>query len=280
MHYLFLSIICSSAVLVIFRLTSDRGINTNHSIVVSYAASAGAATLLLPVKLDTLLSVWLAVAALQGIAFYWIFQLMARSASESGVAFTSVASKMSVVIPVSIGFLFLGESTNATILIGVLCGFLSVLMSVSGAATPASWRWPVLVFIGSGLIDASFKLFQVWGLASTEFPGFITSIFFCAFLAGIAHHFFIRQSPFSLASAAAGIPLGIANLGTVYFLLSALAIPEFDSAFVYALNSFGIVSLSTIAGLVLFREHLSTKGWLALLLAVISIGLLYLGWVE
>ncbi len=53
-----------------------------------------------------------------------------------------------------------------------------------------------------------------------------------------------------------GVALGLANLGTVYFLLKALSQPEWESSIVYPLNNFGIVLLSTVTAIVVFRERL------------------------
>ena len=73
----------------------------------------------------------------------------------------------------------------------------------------------MLVFIGTGLIDASFKVFQDWGLHENLFPAFIVSIFAFAFVTGILRYLFADRSRIALNSALAGLVLGLLNLGTV-----------------------------------------------------------------
>jgi len=61
----------------------------------------------------------------------------------------------------------------------------------------------------------------------------------------------------------------------VYFLLKALAQPSWESSIVYPLNNFGIVLVSTVVAVVLFRERLTKATGLSLCAAASSIVLLY-----
>lgn len=270
------SILCSTGILIIFKLLPRLQANTSHTILVSYAVSGSAGMLILPVSFDHVLSFWTFVAALEGLAFYGVFHLMARSATTSGIAFTSIASKMSVVIPIAIGLLFLGETGNAFLYTGVALGLGAVVLSVGDKLETSDWRWPVLVFVGAGLIDASFKLFQVGGLQESWFPTFITSIFTFAFITGLLRHLSTGRARISINNFGTGIALGLLNLGTVYFLMQALATKSLDSTVVYSLNSFGIVLMSILVAAGLFRETISTKGYAGIAMAVASIVFLYL----
>lgn len=270
------SILCSTGILIIFKLVPRLQADTSHTIVISYAVSSIAGLLLLPVSLDHIVSIWTPVAAVEGAAFYCVFHLMARSASASGIAFTSVASKMSVVIPIAIGLIFLGESGNAYLYAGVILGLAAVFLSVGENLETSNWRWPVLVFVGAGLIDASFKLLQVWGLPESYFPVFIISIFSFAFLTGVLRYSTRARTRVSGNSLVAGIGLGLLNLGTVHFLMQALAIETLESTVVYSLNSFGIVLMSILVATMLFRETISTRGFIGIGMAVASILFLYL----
>lgn len=278
MIFVILCILASTGILIIFRLLERFGAETSQAILVNYAVSAIASLIIFSVELKTLVSYWSIPAAIEGIAFYGVFHLMAKSANTSGIAFTSIASKMSVVIPITIGLVFLGETKNLLVYTGIVLGLLAVLLSAGQAQIPSSWRWPLLVFIGSGLIDASFKLYQVWGLTQDQYPSFIAVIFLFAFMTSLAHQLFKKPLKFSTGSLTLGAALGFLNLGTVYFLMRALAVPSFDSTMVYASNSFGVVLCSTLAGLFLFRESINLKGYAGILLAVLSIASLQLAY--
>ncbi len=251
------------------------GADTSHTICISYAASAVTGLMILPVVpsaiLDGLATRWFVFAAIEGAAFYAVFQLIARSTTVSGIAFTGLASKMSVVIPITIGLLFLGDDKDLFVVAGVLLGLVAIVLSVSGRVDIASWQWPVFVFLGTGFIDASFKLFQVWGLPESQFPSFIILIFAFAFLTGMLTYLIVDRGRIVRGSYLAGFILGLLNLGTVHFIMKALAISNLDSTWVYALNSFGIVLMSMVVALVVFKESISKTGYAGIAVAVLSI---------
>lgn len=270
-----LSILCSTGVLILFKLIPRFAADTSHTIFISYAVSGLAGLIILPVQfpnvLQGLATQWFIFAAIEGAAFYVVFQVIARSASVSGIAFTGLASKMSVIIPITIGLLFLGDAKDIFVIVGVALGLVAVVLSVSGRVDIASWQWPVLVFLGTGVIDASFKLFQVWGLPESQFPSFIILIFSFAFLTGLITYLVIDRSAIALGSFLAGFVLGLLNLGTVYFIMKALATANLDSTWVYALNSFGIVLMSMLVAITIFKESISKMGYAGVAVAIMSI---------
>ena len=73
-----------------------------------------------------------------------------------------------------------------------------------------------------------------------------------------------------------GIALGVPNYFSVFFLLKALQFEGLNSAEVFTLNNVSIVVLTTLLGIVLFREHLQWKNWVGVVMAVISILLISL----
>jgi len=271
MIFIVLCILASTGILITFKLLEQYGANTAHSILINYAVAALVSISLFSVTINTLFSVWSLFAALEGIAFFAVFHLMARSAKISGVAFTGVASKMSVVIPITIGLVFLNETKNTPVILGIVLGLSAVLLSASDSKLPVSWKWPLMVFLGSGIIDASFKLYQVWGLSEEMYPGFIAVIFLFAFLSGAIHYIFGKHRSIQPNSMLAGAILGLLNFATVYFLLMALATPSFDSTFVYASNSFGVVISAALVGWLLFKEQITVRGCTGITLAVLSI---------
>lgn len=266
---------CSVCVLVVFKLCDQRGISSRKVIVVSYLVSALAGFIVFASELNSSYSRWLIPAALEGIAFYVVFRLISKSAQSSGISVTSVASKMSVLIPIFIGIFILDELVNSLIMIGILVGLVAVYLTVGSDIETKGWIWPFLVFIGSGCIDSSFKLIQVWGLAEAEFPMFVTTIFTFAFLFSFVHLLLTKDRKINFSHVSSGLVLGLSNLGTVYFLLLALAIPSLDSVFVYSLTNFGVVVVATLVAVLVFRESINTKAQAGLSLAAMSILILH-----
>lgn len=277
MIYLALSIAASTSILILFRLIEGRTINTRHVITLSYFFSAALGFVFFAPPLDTIFTPWFMPAAVEGAVFYLVFRAMALTVQKNGVAIAGIATKMSVVIPVSIGLLVLNEEAGAIKLAGVVLGLCAVLLTVGRGGQIQSWKWPLLTFFGTGLIDASFKLFQVWSLTEQQFPGFLVTVFSFAFLAGSLHHLCIAEPRVTVNSIGCSTVLGCLNFATIYFLLKVLALPGYESSVVFPVNNFAVVALSALSGVLLFRERLGRSGWSGLGLSVISIGLLYAG---
>ena len=288
MAYLLASILSSTIILVLFRWMQNSTAVTRHAIVVNYLAAALAGTLLVDADWSLSSHGWFWPAAIEGVGFYLVFRMIALTTQRSGITVASIATKMSVVIPTLIGIIALGESVSAFKIGGLICGLLSVLLAVGfrfkadsqssnddSQNSMSSWLLPLLVFVCTGLIDASFKLFQILGLTDKQFPGFVITIFGFAFIAAFIHHLLLPDRKVNKASAGFGIALGLANLGTVYFILKALALPGWESSIVYPLNNFGIVLVSTLASVVFFGERLTMTTKLGFGFAVSSIVLLY-----
>ena len=76
---------------------------------------------------------------------------------------------------------------------------------------------------------------------------------------------------FKLISIPFGIALGIVNYGSIHFLLMALRVENTESSTLFTINHIAILALSTLIGLILFKEKISKKNWLGIILALISI---------
>ncbi|MBX2837398.1 MAG: hypothetical protein KTR35_11125 [Gammaproteobacteria bacterium] len=275
MGYILASILASTLILILFRWMQHSSAITRHAIVIGYLTSAIAGALLLDVDWSLTTEHWFWFAAIEGVGFYVVFRMMALTTESAGITVASIATKMSVVIPTLIGIIALGESVNTFKVGGLIFGIASVLLAAGLRVTVTQWVLPLLVFVCTGVIDASFKLFQVWGLTDTQFPGFMVTIFGFAFIASVAHHLWQPNRIINPVSVVSGIALGLANLGTVYFILLALAQPGWESSVVFPLNNFGVVLTSTLAAIVLFRERPTSTTLLSLGAAITAIALLY-----
>ncbi len=274
MGYILASIFASTLILALFRWMQHKAV-TRHAIMVSYLASAAAGVILFDVDWHLSSQGWFWPAAFEGVGFYLVFRMMALTTQLAGITVASIATKMSVVIPTLIGIIALGESTSILKVGGLFFGILSVFLAAGTHIKVATWILPLLVFLCTGLIDASFKLFQIWGLTDAQFPGFVITIFGFAFITASIHHMLLPNQIINRISVYSGVVLGLANLGTVYFVLKALAQPGWESSIVFPLNNFGIVMASTLTAIVFFGERPSTATKLSLCAAAAAILLLY-----
>ena len=277
------SIGCSSLIFVVFRLYRTYGISTFHAIVVNYLTAFCTGLLLYrgPVTLsDIPAQPWATGALLLGVLFIVIFNLMARTSQQMGVSVASVATKMSLVIPVLAGLILYGEHLNLM----KVAGIATALAAVFFASLKNDRRHlrrdlrifvlPFLVFVGSGIIDSSIKYLEATRVAGPDFPVFSATLFGFAALTGLG--ILLVRSPKDLLqwnprNILGGVALGVPNFFSVYFLLRALQFEGLNSASLFTLNNVSIVMLTTLLGIVLFRETMSGSNWVGIGLAVISI---------
>jgi uncharacterized membrane protein len=80
-----------------------------------------------------------------------------------------------------------------------------------------------------------------------------------------------KTNHFTPKTILAGIMLGIPNYFSIYMLFKALSVKSWEDSFVFPVNNIGIVILSTVFAVVIFKEKLNKLNLIGLALAVISI---------
>jgi drug/metabolite transporter (DMT)-like permease len=288
MIFLALSIIASTLIFVIFRLFASYNINTLQAIVVNYfvACSCGVIGYQNSIELSAIPQYnWFYYTLALGALFIIVFNLMAITTQHNGLSVVSVATKMALVIPIAFGLWYykepLGTSKAAGIVLALIAVYLvAVKKDSSIILQKKNLVFPVLVFLGSGLIDTSLNFLQNDFITDKSLiPLFSSTIFLTAGVIGIM--VLVAQKikgvlVLEFKNIIAGIVLGIPNYFSIYFLVKALRSNLFDSSGIFTINNVGIVIISTLLGIVFFKEQLSVKNWIGITLAVISIALVSL----
>jgi uncharacterized membrane protein len=274
---LLLSILASVGIFLTFRLFKVYNVNVRHGIMVNYLIAGATGLLVFQPTALWIADPWFVPACALGVLFYLVFRIMAKVTNENGMSISSVATKMSVLLPVGVGIILLEESLTFLKAIGVLLGLTAVLFSATGKGQGQvnAWLWPLLLFLGSGAIDSILKLFQYYWVSEDAFPIFISTIFLAAFLSALIHHSFSSVRSLRVNALAGGMVLGLVNFASLYFLLKTLAQPNWESSLVFPINNFGIIAGSTMLAIVFFNERLTKKAKAGLFLALLSIILLY-----
>ena len=288
MIFLALSVIASTLIFVIFRLFASYNINTLQAIVVNYfvACSCGVIGYQNSIELSAIPQYnWFYYTLALGALFIIVFNLMAITTQRSGLSVVSVATKMALVIPIAFGLWYykepLGPFKAAGIVLALIAVYLVAVKKDSGIILQKrNLVYPMLVFLGSGLIDTSLNFLQNDFITDKSLiPLFSSTIFMTAGVIGIM--VLVAQKikgvlVLEFKNIIAGIVLGIPNYFSIYFLVKALRSDLFDSSGIFTLNNVAIVITSTLLGIVFFKEQLSIKNWIGITLAVISIALVSL----
>ncbi|WP_290700805.1 EamA/RhaT family transporter [Lacinutrix sp.] len=286
MIYLLLSILASTLIFVIFTLLGKYKINTLQAIVANYftAFTVGVLSSKQSLNINTIINNdWFYGAIFLGFLFIAIFNIMALTAQRNGLSVASVASKMSVVIPIIFGLYVYNESLSPLKTLGILLALLAVyLTSVKAKEGKVKLKnlWlPILLFFGSGIIDTSIKYLETTYVSENGIPIFSATIFAIAGIIGVvilSAKAIKGNLKFDYRSIFGGIILGIVNYYSIYMLLKALQVDSFESSSIFTINNVAIVMLSTLIGLTFFKEKLITKNWIGIGFAIISIVLVTL----
>ncbi len=281
-----LSVLCSSLIFVIFKMFDVFKVQTLYAIITNYVVACVVGMLLYDGNIDfneiTSKSWFWGTMAL-GVFFILVFNLMAKASQVAGVSVASVATKMSLVMPVIFGVVFYRETLSVFQIIGILLAlaavYLASMKEKSIGLSKKTLLLPLLVFLGSGIIDICMKYFQENHLDTKEVAIFSSMVFGFAALTGFV---FIGikavKQPLktNFKNIIGGIVLGVPNYFSIFFLIRALQNEGFDSAAIFTLNNVAIVMLSTLLGILIFKEKLSLKNWGGIALAIVSIMLVAL----
>jgi uncharacterized membrane protein len=278
--FLLLSILFSTGLFVVFKYFGIYKIDVLKAIFVNYivAFSMGFffAERQIPIS-EIYLQPWFSGALFLGALFVSIFFVMAMTAQKNGVSVTSIAGKMSVVVPVFFGIILYNESVTFLKIVGIIMALIAVYLSSvkeEKSEKNGTLLLPILLFIGSGTIDTLLKYIQENYVADEDVSIFSGSLFG---IAGVFAFLILviktikKRASFGYKNIIAGIILGVPNYYSIIFLIKALQNKNFESSTLFTINNVAIVVVSTLVGLFFFKEKFSIKNKIGVAMAILGI---------
>lgn len=284
---LLLSILSSTLIYVAFTVLGKFKVNKLHALIFNYVVAFFLGYFLSPMGTSLLEypnQDWFLGSLILGSFFILTFYLMFTTTQKHGMSVVSVASKMSVSIPVIFVIIFYGESLNFLKVLGILMALFSVyLVSVKkktgSELVNSSLLLPFLVFLASGTVESTLKYLEDAFVKNEDVPAFSSSVFFFASIIGLvifAVQYIRNSEGMKRKSILGGVALGVPNYFSIHFFIQALKSGIFESSLIFIVNNILIVLLSTFIGVLFFSEKLQKQNWLGILIAVISIVIVYL----
>lgn len=291
MGYFTLWVLSLVLVFVNFRAFTIYRINTFQAIVVNYLVCAVTGSIMngsVPQpKLSAENMPWLIIALVLGVIFISTFYVIALSTQRAGVAATSLAGRVSFVVP-ALFSLFVWETSSKVFDVwnysGILLTLPALILSAykpkkeeapGQSALGKSRLWlPVAVFVISGAIDSMMNYTNIRFLNEEQESTFTVLLFFISGLTGICillFKFLFRKEKLDLRSMLAGVLLGVPNYFSVYLMLVVLRIFDNDGAFVFTIFNIAIIVSAALVSKVLFKEHLNRSNYLGIILALVSV---------
>lgn len=280
MYNIIYTILLFNVLIIVFKMFEKYKVDNLQALIVNYITAGFCSYLFLETDFSLnyiLESDWLYHSMIIGTLFIIIFNFYAFGIQKAGVAVTTVANRMSLIIPVCAALILYPEENTFTLLIGI--AFFLALTGIYLSSTKGGklsfdkkYLWLIiLVFVGQGISDSIFNDF------AQKFPNegsylFFMVLFFMASISGIlilSGRSIRARNPLQLKSVFWGVIFGIPNFFSLVFLLKALG--SISSSIVFPIVGMGVVISSSLIGLLLFQEKLTRSNWIGILLSICAI---------
>lgn len=293
MIYLILTIIFTSCLTLAFKVLGRYQISSLQAIVFNYITCVVIGSLVnkgYPMEAIRSQAPWLWWGILMGIFFIVLFNVIAFTAIHLGVAVSSVANKLSLVIPFLFTIFFYGESSTWIKWLGVFTALAAVVMTcwphreIQGSSLKPERGWvlvvPAVLFIGSGVLDALVTHVDKAFLDETNKDAYFIVAFSTAAVLGglfLLYRLATGREKFDPRAILGGVCIGFPNYFSVWCLIKVLGEYEGNSSAIFPIINIGIVLFSTLVAYFAFREKLSKLNWTGIALAVAAILLMAWG---
>jgi drug/metabolite transporter (DMT)-like permease len=271
---LIISILCSVSVGVLFKYIKAKTSVNIFLITINYLCAIFATYICFRPEIDLSHVAYNSYTISLSVLPPLVFILLSLSIQHSGIIKTDIAQRISLVIPVACAYWIFNETIPAFRWIGIITGFVALffILNKGRSSRITNPVYLLLVFLGYGIIDVLFKL-----VALQKNIPYINALFYifcgCFIVSSLLTVVsFIKKKPVIQRSTVLyGLLLGLFNFLNIYFYLKAHQSFAKTPTTVFATMNFGVILLGTLVGAFYFKEKLSGKNILGLVLAVIAI---------
>ncbi len=293
MFYLIGSIVLTSYLILSFKACERFNVPVFPAIVFNYITCVITGSIVngaFPINAEAVASPWFKWACLMGVLFVSIFNVIGITAQKISVAVASVANKLSLIIPVVLSVYLYNESVAGWKLVGVILALIAVVLTCypkktndtdrASVSTTLKYVLPLVLFIGSGLLDALINHVQQKYVNDENSNAYLITGFLSAALIGfviLLYQYITGKVLFAWKHIFAGVLIGIPNYFSIWCLIHFLKQSPWPSSSSIPMNNMGIVLFSTLVAEIIFKERLSKLNWIGVGLSAIAIYLIAFG---
>ncbi len=295
MLFLIGSIIFTSYLTLSFKVLERYRINNLQAIVFNYFTCVAVGILVdgkSPIKADSLHEPWISWSVVLGCLFVFMFNVVAFTTQKMGVAVASVTNKLSLVIPFIFSIYLYNESAGFLKIAGIVVAMLAVIFTcwpekdhvLAGSHKKVNSflliGLPLVMFVGSGLMDTMIKYIESSFLDEANKNAFLITTFLIAGSVGLfilLSLMLIGKIKFDYRAVIAGVAIGIPNYVSIWCLVRVLRDYAGNSSTIMPINNMGIVLFSTVLAFFLFKERLTKLNWAGIILSMIAIAVIAYG---
>ena len=282
MIYLFYTIVFTTAIYIVFKLLEKFDIDLLQALVINYLTASLLCFFFISktINFSEIIDIkGKEISFVIGIMFISTFFLYAFSTQKAGIAITAIIGRMSVVIPVFIGFLFFKESMNIFKISGLILALVAFYLSSKKEKTHIKKTERilllVLIFIGVGAVDSIQGVYQkLYVNSNNDLYRFLFAVYSVALFMGISailvrSLFFKKKQEKWLKPFIAGLLIGVLNFCATFYFIKGIGATQM-SIFI-PLLSVSLVILNTLVGIILFKEKFSVTNFAGIILAILAI---------
>lgn len=278
MLYLILAIVGSAMLSVFMRLSTDKVKSNFGMLAMNYVACIIIA--MIDTGVDNLfpavptLPATLGMGAINGFLYLLAFVLLQRSVKENGVVLSSTFMKLGLLVSIAVSVIFFKEVPQLLQIAGFcLAVFAIILINQDGSKSGGNFT-PLLIFLllAGGIGDSMAKVYEQLGDFSLNgqyfLYTFLTALLMCLAVVAVK-----KQMP-GKWEVLFGFMVGIPNYFSSRFLLESMNV--LPAVIVYPTYSVGSILLVTLVGVLVFKEKLNKRQWVALGIIITALALLNL----
>lgn len=298
MFYLFLAILCSASIALIFKYTENT--DTNRYVITSANYFIAFVTSLIMIIYRRLLDgvvrdmpfiddvalfiendqhilspyssiVWgIMIGAVAGMFFFLSFVYYQKSVRDNGVGISGTVAKLGILIPMIFSILIWREFPTSVQWIGIILSLVSIVVINLSKKSIKTFDFKptlLLLFVFGGMAEFSNKIYQKYALNDYK-DFFLFTIFFVAFLISVSYTV-NKKAKVKLSDILTGFAVGIPNLFSSYFLI--LSLNTLKTSVAFPIYSAGSIVLINIGGLLIYREKIAPKNQLAIAMTIIAL---------
>jgi drug/metabolite transporter (DMT)-like permease len=283
MFDLLLAIIFSAMIPVLMKYAHNRNLADEVILTFNYLIALSVSIIFTLLKQENYIDLFsdsksiiilIAVGIVTGLMYYNAFYFYQKSVRDNGVSLSIAVGKMGIVIPMILSLILWHEIPTQLQWVGILMSMVAIgIINIKpkefkGVQIKTSL---LMFFIIGGLGDFFNKLFEVnVGAQYTDL--FLVMVFGTALIASLYNT--IKLKNITKLSVVYGVAVGIPNMLTAFFLISALGM--MNATVVFPLYSGGAIMLSMLWSMFAFSEKLKRKDVVSIAMIFIALILINL----
>lgn len=276
MLFLILAILGGSMLSIMMRMSEGRAKSKISMLAVNYAACMLLCGIYMGFDLSVSAEgsgVALGLGMITGVFYVVALLLMQLNIRKNGVILPSVFSRLGgLMVPLAAAICFFGESPSLMQIIGAIIACLAIVAISTGGnkASVSSFLPLIALLLTDGMASAMSTVYEKLG-SSALGTQFLFYTFATAFLICLG---LILKNKEGLGwpEVLFGLSIGIPNFYASRCLLQALE--TVPAVIAYPTRDVACIMVVSLAGILLFREHLQKRQWMAVGAILIAVVLL------